>query len=139
MTYAHIRPPARTVKSADDADKADKSRKVAPRELPHKLSVWQVIGIWLAVIMALPFVIFLFGLLSSVVGVEELIAPEIFYSIAKYTLLLATVFSAAIGSVAGICFLLVHRPQGEAFTLTATLLLVVAFTGLAALYLLVRD
>lgn len=134
MTYAYNRPPARTAKSADEADKADKLRKTYPRELPKKLPIWQVVSLWLALVLLLPFVIFLLGGLSSLVGIEHILPPEAFYAMAQFSLLLAMLAASVVGTGYGLIYLLTYRPEGDQFRLVLLLLAVVIVLGLVALH-----
>lgn len=128
MQHIYSRPPARPQYSADKVDKA----KVAPRELPRKLTIWQVIAVWLAVVMVLPFVIMLMGLISGLTGASEVIPPAVFYKIAQFALLLATIFSSAVAVCSGLVFLAVQRPNGESLKLVLWLLGIVMVLGVAA-------
>lgn len=130
MTYLQNRPPARQVTSS----RQDNSHRAIARELPGKLPIWQAIGVWLSVIMLIPFVIFLFGLLSAVIGVEDIVSPDALFSVALFALLLATIFSSVLAAASGLLFLLIHRPRGEDLRVTLWLLGVVAIVGLLALY-----
>lgn len=137
MTYLQNRPPVK--RQSRTIDGREDGRRAVARELPNKLSIWQAIGVWLSVIMLLPFVIFLLGLLSMLIGVEDIVPPDALFSVALFTLLLATIFSSILAGLSGVLFLLVHRPRGEDLRVTLGLLAVVTVVGLLALYSLLYS